>query len=110
MKIDIRKICGKNTVTRDDGEKIYRILNEKWDEERTFFIDFDNILVASVSFMDEAFGRLALQHTKEDLKKKIEFKNIVEYDRALLNDILYSRFRQKGLGENAVSFKQKKAI
>jgi hypothetical protein len=108
MKINIKKICGKKTVTRDDGEKIYKILNEKWDEEQIFYIEFDNILVASVSFMDEAFGQLALHYTKGDLQKKIKFDNIVEYDRALLNDILYSRFRQKDLGENGESFKQEK--
>jgi len=110
MKIDIRQICEKRTVTRDDGERIYKILSEKWDEEQIFHIDFDNILVASVSFIDEAFGQLALRHTKGDLQKKIRFDNMVEYDRALLNDILYSRFRQKELGENRVSFKQKEAI
>lgn len=96
MKINISSMCGEKTVTRDDGEKINKILSEKWGEESTFDIDFDNLLVASVSFMDEAFGTLALEHSKEDLQKKLKFSNIVDYDRALLNDILYSRFHRKG--------------
>jgi len=108
MRIDITKICEKRTVTREDGEKINEILNKEWNEEENFNINFDNILVASVSFLDEAFGKLALQHTKEDLQKKLKFENIVEYDRALLNDILYSRFRQKALGENGPSIKRMK--
>lgn len=109
MKIDVQKICGKKTVTRDDGERINRILTEKWDEELIFDIDFNNILVASVSFMDEAFGKFALEHSKEHLQKKLKFSNIVDYDRALLNDILYSRFRQKALGENGASLRKKEA-
>jgi hypothetical protein len=103
MKIDIAKICKKKTVTRDDGEKLNKILGEKWDEASSFDIDFNNVLVASVSFMDEAIGKLALKYTKEDLKKKIKVKNILDYDRALLNDILQSRFRQKSLGQNGAS-------
>jgi len=103
MKISIAKICKKMAVTRDDGEKINKVLSEKWDDETVFDIDFNNILVASVSFMDEAFGKLAMQHTKKDLQKKLKFQNILDYDRALLNDILYSRLRQKELREDGTS-------
>ncbi|MEW6379729.1 MAG: STAS-like domain-containing protein [bacterium] len=95
MKIHITQLCEKRTVSRDDGEKLNKVLREKWDEENIFDIDFENILVASVSFIDEAFGKLALQHTKEDLKRKLRFKNILKYDLALLNDIINSRLRQK---------------
>jgi len=105
MKINIKDVCGKKTVTRDDGEKINRMLSEKWDTESTINIDFSNVLVASVSFMDEAFGKLALCYSKEDLQKKLKFKNMVQYDKALLNDILYSRFRQKQVGINGKSCK-----
>ncbi len=101
MIINIKDICGKKTVTRDDGGRINSILSGKWDDEKIFQIDFSNVLVASVSFMDEAFGKLALNHSKEDLQKKLRFKNMVKYDKALLNDILNSRLRQKTLDENA---------
>jgi hypothetical protein len=102
MKIDIVKICKKKTVTRDDGEKINKILGENWNKISHFDVDFNNVLVASVSFIDEAFGKLALQHTKENLQRKIKFENILDYDRALLNDILHSRFRQKAIDEKEV--------
>jgi hypothetical protein len=95
MKIDIMQISGKKIVTRADGEKINNILSEKWNTEKIININFDNVLVASVSFMDEAFGKLALKYDREALKNKLKFTNIVDYDRALLNDILISRYRQK---------------
>lgn len=105
MKINIKELCGKKIVTRDDGERLNKILSEKWDNEKTFEIDFNNTLVASVSFMDEVFGKLVTQCTKEDLQKKLKLKNILEYDRALLNDILSSRFRQKDLEKPELSKK-----
>lgn len=100
MQINIKQICHKKTVTRMDGEKIYTILTQAWNAEEVFFVNFDNILVASVSFMDEAFGKLATRYTKEELQKKLRFENLVEYDRALLNDVLLARLRQKFLEKN----------
>jgi len=97
MKIDIQKICGKKTVTRKDGQVINQILTEKWDRTDQFQIDFGNLLIASVSFIDEAFGKLAMCHTGEDLQRKLVFKKMVPYDRKLLNDIIFSRLRQQTL-------------
>ena len=103
MKIDLEKTCKKKTITRKDGEKIKFLISESWDNEKKITIDFNNILIASVSFIDEAFGKLAFDHPKEDLKRKLSFENIEDYDKALLNDILLSRYKQRALGENGKS-------
>jgi hypothetical protein len=95
MIIDIVEICGKRTVTREDGRVINQILMENWDGTDQFQIDFRNLMIASVSFIDEAFGRLALCHTSSELKRKLIFQNMVPYDRKLLNDIIVSRLRQQ---------------
>ncbi len=97
MDLIIKDLCGKKTVTRSEGRMLNDLITKKWDSEQSFYIDFDNVLVASVSFMDEAFGKLALLYSRETLQKKLKFKNILDYDRALLNDILNSRFRQKNV-------------
>lgn len=97
MEIDIQKVCGKKTVTREEGHVINKILTERWGDTDHFQIDFGNLLIASVSFIDEAFGKLALCHTSDDLKRKLLFKNMVPYDRKLLNDIIVSRLRQQTL-------------
>lgn len=103
MKINIPDICGKKTVTRDDGLVINRILADNWDETDQFDIDFGNLLIASVSFIDEAFGKLALCNTSEALKRKLVFQNMVPYDRKLLNDIIISRLRQQTVASRAAS-------
>lgn len=103
MRIDIKQICGKQTVTRKDGEQINRMISASWEKDKKITINFNNILIASVSFLDEAFGKLAFEFPKEDLKERLSFDNIEEYDRALLNDILVSRYHQKELGKNGAS-------
>lgn len=101
MKIDIQKICGKKTVTRADGQVINRLLTDNWDKTNEFQIDFGNLLIASVSFIDEAFGRLAHCYSFDDLKQKLSFDNMVPYDRKLLNDIIFSRLRQQNVETGA---------
>jgi hypothetical protein len=44
--------------------------------ERSIIVDFSNILIASVSFMDQAFGKMAFEYSKEDLRKKLLFINM----------------------------------
>jgi hypothetical protein len=97
MKVNLKKLCGKQTVSREDGLVVAKMLLQAMEEEDTITIDFNNILIASVSFFDEAFGKLAFKYSREVLAKKLDFKNMESFDRALLNDILISRYHQKKL-------------
>jgi hypothetical protein len=95
--VNIIECCGKNVVTRADGKKVHDLIVEHWNAAEKIKVDFGNVLVASVSFFDEIFGKLALEYGKNELTMKLKFENIQEFDRALLNDILISRLRQKEL-------------
>lgn len=108
MELNLQDKCSKQTITRSDGEIIARVITESWEKEEKIIIDFNNILIASVSFFDEAFGKLAFEYSKEDLVKKISFINLQEYDRALVNDIIISRYHQRELGQNGPSKPKKR--
>ncbi|MEW5913590.1 MAG: STAS-like domain-containing protein [Thermodesulfobacteriota bacterium] len=95
MSINIKRICGKNRVTREDGKVIYNLIAEKWKNDKKICIDFNNIRIASVSFLDEVFGKLALKHDVKAIKNKIELVNVQPFDRALINDILLARSKQR---------------
>jgi hypothetical protein len=110
MRIVLKDKYKKRTITREDGEQINKMINDLWDKEETITIDFSKVLIASVSFLDEAFGKLAFNYPKEVLTKKLSFENLEEYDRALLNDILLSRYHQTELGENQVLRSKKKKV
>ena len=106
MRINLKAERGKQTITREDGLVIANKLIQAMEKEENITIDFDNILIASVSFFDEAFGKLAFKYSKDTLVKKLTFENIEEFDRALLNDILISRYHQIGLGKKQPSKKK----
>lgn len=95
MTINLKEKCGKRTISRDDGRFVANLISKVLATHEDVTIDFDNIMIASVSFFDEAFGKLAFNFPKEELQKKLVFEKIDKYDRALLNDILLSRYRQK---------------
>jgi hypothetical protein len=103
FSINIKDVCGRNIVTRDDGKKVHDLIIGQWKESEKIKIDFGNVLIASVSFIDEIFGKLAFEFDKQEVGSKLQMLNIQEYDRALLNDILVSRYKQKEL-ENSKSF------
>jgi len=108
MRIALQEKCEKKTITREHGRAVAEMITAAWNQEDKITVDFGNILVASVSFFDEAFGKLAFEYPKEVLTEKLAFENIEEYDRALLNDILISRYHQKELGQNGFSKLTKK--
>lgn len=108
MKINLQETCIKQTITRENGEKINKMIITAWEKDNKVIIDFNNVLIASVSFLDEAFGKLAFDYPKEYFRNKLHLINIEEYDKRLLNDILTSRYHQKELGQNGPSRSNKK--
>ena len=94
IKLNIKEICGTNTVTRADGKKIHRCLLNHWKKASTIELDFENLEIASISFLDEAIGQLALQFKREEVISKLKLRRISVWDKRLLNDIFISRYRQ----------------
>ena len=98
MIIDLKDFCHKRGLTGEDGQKLQKVIKDSWDDEDKITIDFNNILIASVSFFDEAFGKLAFKYPVDMLKEKLAFEHIDNYDRALLNAALNTGYRQKQSG------------
>ena len=93
-KLTIKDICGTNTVTRADGKKIHQFVLDQWDKAQIIEVDFGNLIIASVSFLDEAIGQLALRYNRRELISKLRLRRISSRDKRLLNDIFISRYRQ----------------
>ena len=94
MNIDLKAECDNRTISRSDAREVARKVSQAMAGEEQITIDFNNMPISSVSFLDETIGRLALEYPQEKLKQKLSLKNIRDFDRALLNDILRSRYHQ----------------
>jgi len=94
INISIEKNCGENRISREDGLRLREWIEKEWEKNDKLTFDFGNILIASVSFIDEAFAKLAFDHSKDELVNKLKFENLRPFDRALLNDLVVARIRE----------------
>lgn len=92
--LSIQKHCGVDRVSRDDGLRMREWIIKQWNKNDRIVFDFENILIASVSFLDEAFAKLAFDYSKDELVKKLKFENLQHFDRALLNDLVRARIKE----------------
>ncbi len=94
-RLSVAKICGANRVSRPDGEALRHLLETHWNDREPLILDFDGVVIASVSFFDESFGVLALRHPLAELTQRIKVENIKPPDRRLLNSIVLARDRER---------------
>lgn len=98
--IDIKKVAGTDTVSREHGRKIRKHIELFLKiKDRITTIDFSNLSIASPSFIDEAFAKLLLKYSLDEVRDKLSFVNMTEFDRALLNDLVRARIRERTLLE-----------
>lgn len=108
--LDIRKMAGTDTVSREHGKKIRKVIELFWRAKDKIIIDFSNLSIASPSFIDEAFAKLLLKYSLDEVKDKLSFVNMTDFDRALLNDLVLARIRERSLLEKTPKGKFQLAI
>jgi hypothetical protein len=99
FRLDIKKVAGTDTVSREHGGKIRKHIELLLTGKDNIIIDFSNLSIASPSFIDEAFAKLLLKYPLDEIRDKLSFANITEFDRALLNDLVHARIRERELLE-----------
>ncbi|MFZ3122867.1 MAG: STAS-like domain-containing protein [Thermodesulfovibrionales bacterium] len=97
--IDIKRMACTDTVSREHGRKMRKIIEPLLKVEDRIIVDFSNLSIASPSFIDEAFAKLMLKYPLDDIRTKLSFINMTEFDRALLNDLVRARIRERALLE-----------
>ncbi len=93
VMIDVKRELGSDIVTREHGRRLRDLIFRAW-EEGPVVVDFNGLQITSVSFLDEAFGQIALSRGAAELDRKVQLKNLDRFDQALLADILQSRSRE----------------
>ena len=97
-RMSVARVCGANRVTRPDGEALRLEIERHWKDTEPLVLDFEGVVIASVSFFDESFGVLALRHPLGEMTKRIKVENIQPEDRTLLNTIVIARQRERDSG------------
>ena len=93
--IKIAEVCGEDIVSRDDGLKFRNYIVQELSKFDILILDFEGLTIASVSFMDEAFAKLAFGYDREELATMLKFENMNEFDKDRLNELTLDRLNQK---------------
>src|SRR4051812_21851677 len=99
MRITLTEVCGPSRIYRSDGLKLREAIERRWSDAEPLEIDFENVTVASISFLDEAIAVLALGQPVDVLKRRLKLVNLRDPDRRLLNAQIVSRARQRETGD-----------
>jgi hypothetical protein len=99
MHITVMEICGPSRIYRSDGVKLREAIEQRWSDAEPLEVDFENVTVASISFLDEGIAILALEHPLDVLKRRLKLLNLRDADRRLLNVQLVSRSKQRETGD-----------
>lgn len=94
MVLKVVETCGTARVSRKDGERLRAKIEELWSAEEPLDLDFENVRIASVSFLDEGIAVLALRYSLDEIKRRLRVTNIRPFDRRLLNELLIARARE----------------
>jgi STAS-like domain of unknown function (DUF4325) len=93
--LHVATVCGTSRVSRSDGEALRHLIESHWNDPEPLVLDFTGLVIASISFFDESFGLLALQHPLSELTKRIKVENLKLPDQKLLNKIVLARERER---------------
>lgn len=99
--LDIRSLCGHSWVTREDGAKLRSAIEPYLTRQEAVVVDFGDLQIASVSFLDEGLALLARQHSTAQLKKLLVLHRMRDADRRLLNQLLASRAREASTSKDS---------
>lgn len=91
-KLSIKNDFGDDYISRKAGERLRDIILDSQKEGKEVQVDFSGVIVASTSFFDEGFAKLA-EHgwSLEDFESRLELVNINPFDKRVLDEMCRHR-------------------
>lgn len=84
----------QNGVKRKGGEAIRELISTNWVKEKKIEISFEGVKLATPSFIDEAFGKLVLSYSLEQLQDKLTFLHTDKATKEKINKTIELRLKQ----------------
>lgn len=92
--IDLETFSEGDLSSREEGRDVLVHILKWWKRADRITLDFKYIQVASISFIDEVFGTLALLFSNEELREKLTLENIDPIDKRMINAAIASRRKE----------------
>lgn len=94
ITLKFKKLIDRPGSLRSLGKLIRLEIEEQWLSHDVVELDFENETVASGSLFDE-IAKLFWDHPKEEVKRRLQFKNIDPWDERLIVHLAKLRMEQQ---------------
>lgn len=94
-------IEGFHCVDADDGEKIYRILDEALASGRRVELSFANLEFVLTAFLNAAIGKLCAKYPEEKIRSEIIFTDTTDANRTLIDRVIGNAVKFYAHAKNA---------
>ncbi|MCI0514980.1 STAS-like domain-containing protein [candidate division KSB1 bacterium] len=88
MELKIKNIIGIRCITRDDGQKIYAMIQPELLQKRSVKLDFKGVYQFASPFFNFAIGQLLKDFSIEELKRLLEIKNLLADGKLVVNRVI----------------------
>ena len=88
MRVKIKTIIGKNCITLEDGQKIYKNVHKSLLHNNVVTLDFKGVEVFASPFFNTAIGQLLKDIEPDILNKNLKVESISEPGRATLQRVI----------------------
>lgn len=88
MELRIKDIIDVRCITRDDGQKIYDMIQPELLQKRPVKLDFKGVHQFASPFFNFAIGQLLKDLSIEELKRLLEIKNLISDGRLVVNRVI----------------------
>ena len=93
-KVKVFDLVGKNAISMQSGEKLYKKLHPLLTAGESVTLSFDGVVLYASPFFNASFGLLLKDLSVESIQKQLSIDGISEVGRDLLNHVI----------ENAISY------
>ena len=91
-RIKIKKVFADDHISRAAGERLRFWILENTKDATPVQVDFENMVIASTSFFDEAFAKLAEENwTQEQFKSLVKIQKLNPMDQEVLEYVCHYR-------------------
>jgi hypothetical protein len=80
MRIQVKPISGEFAIDMDNGQRLYdRLVKALRESTDVVELDFEGVKVYATPFLNSAIGQLLRIFKAEELRSRLEFKNMADH-------------------------------
>jgi len=93
IELKIKDIC-LTEMSREEGAVFRTLITQLWSQCSEIILDFADIDFLSISFLDEAIGKIFLEKPSDEVFTKLKIRNLSDSGSSTLKSIASARVRQ----------------